>query len=118
MLGQGIPSEDLTWFRENYAEARRLFEDSVFDELQDVRSDTITNKDHIALTKLWSDNVKWSLARMNRAMYGDKTDIGLGGTPDAPPVDVRRGQSVEEMREALRIVDEVSSTAEVTNTDG
>jgi hypothetical protein len=108
MLGQGIPSDDLAWFRENYTEARRLFEDSVFDELSDVRQDTIVDKDHIALTKLWADNSKWSLARMNRAKYGDKTDIGLGGTVDAPAVSVRQAPTVAEMREALRIVDEVS----------
>jgi hypothetical protein len=89
MLGIGIPPAELDWFRQNYTEARRLYEDHVFDELGDVRQDTLTDSGTIARDKLWSDNVKWALARMNRSKYGDKTDIGLGGTPETPPVQLK-----------------------------
>jgi hypothetical protein len=102
MLGQGIPPADLDWFRQNYAEARRLYEDHVFDELGDVRQDTLANKDIIARDKLWSDNVKWGLARMNRAKYGDKTDIGFGGTPDTPPVQLKAQADVAHLTDDER----------------
>ena len=88
MLGIGIPESELEEFRHNYGVARTLYEQHVFDKLHDVGRDVATNKDHIALAKLWSDNVRWGLKVRNRAEYGDRADIGLGGSEGALPIPV------------------------------
>ena len=54
-----------------------------------VDEDTFAEGANVQRAKLWSDNVKWALARMNRAKYGDKQDINLGGQDDAPPIETQ-----------------------------
>jgi hypothetical protein len=36
--------------------------------------------------RLQTDNRKWVIARMNRAKYGDKQDVSLGGIPGSEPI--------------------------------
>ena len=84
VLGQGIPEAHAEDFRSNYNEARLAYEDCVFEELDEVAR-RATQSD-VARATLWSSNSKWSLARMNRAKFGDRHDLGLHGTPGEPPV--------------------------------
>jgi hypothetical protein len=84
MLGQGIPPEHLASFRLNYGEARRLYEEHVFEELGDVRTEG--GQADVPRDTLWSNNVKWSLARMNRAKYGDRSELGIAGVEGGVPV--------------------------------
>jgi len=83
-LGQGIPEKYAEEFQQNYNTARLAYEECVFEEL-DAEARTVAQGD-VARATLWSSNTKWSLARMNRAKFGDRHDLGLHGTPGEPPV--------------------------------
>ena len=87
------------WERDNpdfelrLTKARLKQADSGFDEIMDIPDalaveGRIVTNEQIALAKLRADSRKFRVARLNRALYGDKADIGLGGVVDAPPVEV------------------------------
>ena len=85
VLGIGGPQgEELEWFRLNYNQAKHEQAESYFEQIADI-SDNAGSLGS-SKEKLQVDSRKWILARMNRAKYGDRQDIGLGGTDGAPPI--------------------------------
>ena len=120
-------------FAEDYAQARQDQADKYFDQVVDladgaeeVAADAADEAydaapegkkekaarrvyhDEIHARRLRIDSRKWVLARMNRAKFGEKQIIGLeGGGKDAPPIEIKAPASLEELAEALRIVQEV-----------
>lgn len=86
VLGIGIPAQHAESFRLNYNEARQLQADHTFDDITEIADDSALAIDQIAMqaAKLRVDTRKWSLARMNRAKYGDQSQLTVGGDPDAP----------------------------------
>lgn len=111
LLGQNssqIDPDELERFRANYDRARLDFEALTFERLLLVDEDTHPEAANVSRAKLWSDNAKWSLARMNRAKYGDKADLNIGGQGDAPPVQTEQAVDLtsltpEERKELQRI---------------
>jgi len=73
-------------FSQQLHEARLQQAESYFDELQDIADDVGEDRDAIAKAKLRADVRKFSLARMNRAKYGDRQDLNIAGQVGAPPV--------------------------------
>ena len=97
VLGIGIPEQDKLQFRADYAIARDLFSSHVFDRLHTIDVDTVNEQGRIQLAKLWSDNMKWGLARMDRGKYGDKSELSVGGT--GTPVEHREAATLDHMTE-------------------
>ena len=79
--GNAYPS-----FSQELYEARLQQAEGYFDELQDIADDVKENRDAIAKAKLRADVRKFSLARMNRAKYGDRQDLNIAGQAGSPPV--------------------------------
>lgn len=69
-LVDGVPDD----FPDNYARAREMQADVYFDQVVTIADET----DDAPLGRLRTDSRKWVLARMNRAKYGDRTEVGLG----------------------------------------
>lgn len=108
LLGQGIPAEYVEDFRINYEAARQLQAEAHFDELYDDAATVLPETGHVGAGKLKADAIKWRLARMNRAKYGDKADLNIGGQGDAPPVQTEQAVdltslSPEERKELARL---------------
>lgn len=80
-------------FREQYAHAREVQAESMFEEMLEIaddgRNDTYqtddgerTNQDVIARSRLRVDARKWALSKMLPKKYGDKVSLtGEGGGP-------------------------------------
>jgi hypothetical protein len=76
--------------------ARLKQADSGFDEIMDIPDDLaklaelggLVTSEQIQLAKVRADARKFRVARLNRALYGDRTEVGLGGSTDGPPVEV------------------------------
>jgi hypothetical protein len=49
--------------------------------------------EEINARKLRIDSRKWTLGRMNRAKYGERTDLGVGQDPSAAPVEVEQADT-------------------------
>ena len=99
LMGIGVSQidpDELSRFSSNYALARQMYEENVFEELGDVKHDIRLDPQAIARAKLWSDNVKWILARMNRAKYGDKADINLGGQGPEKPIELSTTHNISD----------------------
>jgi hypothetical protein len=73
-------------FSQQLHEARLQQAEGFFDELQDIADDVRKDRDAIAKAKLRADVRKFSLARMNRAKYGEKQDLNIAGQAGAQPV--------------------------------
>ena len=74
-------------FRDEYERARVIQADVYFDQILDISdAPELPNSPGVKQRRLMIDARKWVLARMNRAKYGERTDVGLGATPDAEPV--------------------------------
>ena len=73
-------------FAQQLHEARLQQAESYFDELQDITDDVREDRDAIAKAKLRADVRKFSLARMNRAKYGDRQDLNIAGQAGSQPV--------------------------------
>jgi hypothetical protein len=78
-------------FREQYACARELQADTLFDECQDIADDGSNdymgdddkyNGDAVQRSKLRIDTRKWMAGKLRPKKYGDKTLIG--SDPDNP----------------------------------
>tara|TARA_R110000744_G_scaffold13589_7_gene39432 strand:- start:596 stop:1039 length:444 start_codon:yes stop_codon:yes gene_type:complete len=67
----GIPDD----FSRNYTRAREMQAEVYFDQVVTISDET----DDAPLGRLRTDSRKWVLARMNRAKYGDRTEVGLQG---------------------------------------
>lgn len=69
---------------EDYAHARIVRADLVFDSLDDVSEQAVTAENAVVVAglRLKADNIKWKLARMNAKKYGDKTTVS--GDADNP----------------------------------
>ncbi len=75
-------------FRDQYAHARELQADSLFDEALEIADatsgDWITDKDgkkvldheHVQRSRLRVDTRKWAAGKMDPKRYGDKLDLG------------------------------------------
>lgn len=87
ILGQGIPDGRANPFCANYEDARQKQADHYFDEIIDI-PDEARNRDSagVAASKVRADARKWVLARMNRAKFGDQSNLNIGGQSDAPPI--------------------------------
>jgi hypothetical protein len=83
-LGQGIPAEHFNDFRLNYDRARLEYQDYVHEELDEQARNA--GQTDVARATLWSNNTKWSLARMNRAKFGDRSELGIAGVEGGVPV--------------------------------
>lgn len=83
-------------FRDQYAEAREIGLDSMFDEAleiaDDTSQDTLTdeegrerlNSEWVQRSRLRIDTRKWYLARAMPKKYGEKVEQTLVGDPDRP----------------------------------
>jgi hypothetical protein len=66
----------------NYARARDIRADVVFDQLDDLCDDATgaDNAVKVAGLRLKADTIKWKLARMNSKKYGDKQETVHSGS--------------------------------------
>jgi len=109
VLGQGgIPASEVENFRSNYEAARQAQAEAHFEELYEDATNVLPETGHVGAGKLKADAIKWRLARMNRAKYGDKADLNIGGQGDAPPVQTEQAVDLtsltpEERKELQRI---------------
>jgi hypothetical protein len=85
-LSAGIAPDapgELREFRDQYARARELQADALFDECQDIADDgrrdytigkggIVVDHDHIARSRLRVDTRKWMAGKLNPKKYGDK----------------------------------------------
>ena len=97
MLGIGIPAEHASRFRENYGGARELQAEAHFDELYDDAEACDETPGAVSKYRLKADAVKWRLARMNRAKYGDKSEIDIGGQAAGVPVATNNSVDISHM---------------------
>lgn len=84
MHGRGLDPEQHRAFSVNYARARELQACKWHDDMHDTAASVPWDKDAIQKARLIVDVSKWSLARMNRAVYGDKTELDIGGQGGNP----------------------------------
>jgi hypothetical protein len=78
-------------FREQYARAREVMADALFEEIleiaddgsndymtrvQDGREVEVVNHDHIQRSKLRFEARRWMLAKLNPKKYGEKLELG------------------------------------------
>jgi hypothetical protein len=88
-------------FMDQYAKARELQADTIFDEMFDIADDgsndwmlkksgddeiEVLNHEHVQRSRLRIDTRKWALARMAPKKYGEKLETTLKGDEDAPLV--------------------------------
>ena len=68
-------------FSANYATAQQIREDTLFDEIIDQGRETLENPtmEKNGASKVFLDSLKWSLARMNRSRFGERSAVDLGG---------------------------------------
>lgn len=83
-------------FAEQYARAREVQADTLFDEILEIadngQNDTYTDddgnvrtdQDVIARSRLRVDSRKWMAGKLRPKVYGDK--LALGGADDLPPI--------------------------------
>lgn len=85
-------------FREQYAHAREMQADSMFDEMLEIADDgsndwmdsnrdggdRLVDHEYISRSKLRVDTRKWMLARMSPKKYGDATSVKLSGDAQNP----------------------------------
>ena len=64
-------------FRDNYARAKDMHADRVFDEIQLI-SDLATPED-VQVARLRIDTRKWRLGKLRPKVYGDKLDVEHSG---------------------------------------
>lgn len=97
MVFRWLAQDDV--FREQYARAREAQADAMADEIlaiaDETERDTIetengerANNEWIARSRLRVDARKWLASKMAPKKYGDKLDVGIGGIPDAPAVQI------------------------------
>jgi hypothetical protein len=82
--GFGIPEEHKATFMLNYEQARLDWQDKIHEELETMPSETETAD--MSRATLWSNNMKWSLARSNRQRFGDRSELGIAGVEGGVPV--------------------------------
>lgn len=101
--GEGMPSVSMVmrWlgandqFREQYARAREVQAESMFEEMLEIADDgrndwvekeqgNAVDHEHVSRSKLRVDTRKWMLARMAPKKYGDATNIKLSGDAENP----------------------------------
>lgn len=86
-------------FREQYTRAREAQADVMADEIlaiaDETERDTVETEtgkrpdaEWIARSRLRVDARKWLASKMAPKKYGDKLDVGIGGIPDAPAVQI------------------------------
>ncbi len=73
-------------FNERLRGARLKQADSLFEEVQAIADDTPARREDIDKAKLRIDTRKFRVARLNRALYGDRQDLNIAGQVGAPPV--------------------------------
>ena len=85
VLGIGIPDEYYVSFRTKYEDARMLQADHIFEDIEEL-TDTVSTIDavNVSKAKLQVDARKWTLARMSRSKYGERTDHNIGGQSGNP----------------------------------
>ena len=68
-------------FGAQYARAYSMRADTKFDELDEVSEQAANEENGVRINglRLKADNIKWQLARMNKARYGDKLDLEHAG---------------------------------------
>lgn len=126
--GEEAPA-DLAAFRKQYARARELQADTLFDEILDIAddgsndwmerkredgsTDEVLNHEHVQRSKLRIDSRKWMAGKLAPKRYGDKLQHVGGGEDDAPirtetRLDVSR-LSIEQQRAlaSIKLEDEV-----------
>jgi len=101
--GEGMPSVSMVmrWlgandqFREQYARAREVQAESMFEEMLEIADDgrndwvekeqgSAVDHEHVSRSKRRVDTRKWMLARMAPKKYGDATNIKLSGDAENP----------------------------------
>jgi len=102
-------------FRSQYAHARSVHADEVFEEILDIADDasadtyedsrgrTRTDHEVVARSRLRVDARRWALARMDPKRFGDKVQIG--GMTDGEPLKLQWtiGEAdLDEIGQALR----------------
>ena len=72
--------------RADYARAKEIRADMVFDELDDLCEQAVTAPDAVMVAglRLKADTLKWKLARMNSKKYGDKVTNEMTGADGGP----------------------------------
>ena len=86
-------------FRNQYALAREVQADMLFDDCLDIADDArndwmerrgeedagwVANGEHIQRSKLRIDARKWMASKLRPKVYGEKVNHTLGGNPDSP----------------------------------
>lgn len=85
VIGVGGPKDDeLRRFQGNYERSRKMQADHYFEEIGEIADGA--DSQFNSKERLQVDSRKWIIARMNRAKYGEKADINLGGQSGSPPV--------------------------------
>jgi hypothetical protein len=73
-------------FRRQYEAARQQQADSYFEQIVGLTDEANLTQGSQGKVRLQVDSRKWVIARMNRAKYGDQSNLNIGGQADAPPV--------------------------------
>lgn len=94
-------------FAEQYARAREVQADTLFDEILEIadngQNDTYTDdqgnirtdQDVIARSRLRVDSRKWMAGKLRPKVYGDK--IAIGGADGLPPIAVQSGPDLSKL---------------------
>lgn len=100
-------------FRKQYAYAREVQADVLFDECLDISDDnesdsylddegkTIYNLDHIQRMKLRVDTRKWMVGKLKPKVYGDKTDVTTNGKDIKGGIIVVSSEKDKELLESI-----------------
>jgi len=59
-------------YSDNYAHARELWADDLFEQMRELIAIAPADQQEIARLRIMIDTIKWQLARMNSGKYGDK----------------------------------------------
>ena len=86
-------------FSEQYAHAREMGAEVIFDDLDDVsfRAATAENAVQVAGLRLMADNIKWKLARMAPKKFGDKQALDVTGKMDVTLFDPEQAAKMAQL---------------------
>jgi hypothetical protein len=98
--------------RDQYARARDMQADAIFDECLDIADDGVNdwvadqeggdqyNGDHVQRARLRIDTRKWMAGKLRPKKYGDKLDVDLNGTLKVEGVAVEFRKGADESQDA------------------
>lgn len=97
-------------FSKQYAIARAMQAEHYLDEIIEIADESSNdmvadddgnervNSEAIARSRLRVDTRKWAMSKMLPKKYGDKVDLGIGGTEGAPPVQIESQFNISDIR--------------------